>query len=126
MIFLDKHYQDANGRFIVTIPLNPNVKELGSSRAMALKRFLMLEKKFERDEPFKQHYVEFMREYERLNHMCIAREEPKSEEFVYHIPHHGIISSGKFRVVFDAKNCREIYLSKLCDLVDIELQLALI
>lgn len=62
----------------------------------------MLEKKFERDEIFKQQYVEFMQEYESLGHMRLATEEPEPGEFVYHIPHHGVISSGKFRVVFDA------------------------
>lgn len=100
-IFQETHYRDEQGRFVVEIPMNPNVEELGSSRAIALKRFFMLERKFEKDEAFKQQYVEFMREYESLGHMRLATEEPLPDEPVYYIPHHGVISSGKFRVVFD-------------------------
>lgn len=101
-IFQRSHYRDETGRFVVTIPLNPNVKELGSSREIAIRRFFMLEKRFERDNEFKQKYIEFMRECEQLGHMCEAKNEPKPNEMVYYIPHHGVITSNKFKVVFDA------------------------
>lgn len=48
-IFREKHYRDESGKFVVAIPLNQNLSEIGSSRARALHRFLMLEKRFERD-----------------------------------------------------------------------------
>lgn len=35
-IFQERHSRDETGRFVVEIPLNPNVEDLGSSRAMAL------------------------------------------------------------------------------------------
>lgn len=101
-IFQQNHNRDKNGRFSVAIPLNPNVEELGSSREIALKRFLMLERRFEKDPNFKQKYVEFMREYELLGHMERVADNPEPNELVYHIPHHGVVTSDKFRVVFDA------------------------
>lgn len=104
MIFKEQHKLDMDGRFIVTIPLKPNIKSLGSSRHIALKRFLILEKKFQRNEIYRQKYIEFMREFEQLGHMSQVpyNQEPASG-MVFHIPHHGVHeSSEKFRVVFDA------------------------
>lgn len=43
-----------------------------------------------------------MREYELLGHMVLATEMPNQNEMVYYIPHHGVVTSDKFRVVFDA------------------------
>lgn len=37
-----------------------------------------------------------------LGHMIKAKSDPKPNEMVYHIPHHGIQSATGFRVVFDA------------------------
>lgn len=82
-IFRKTYFRDENGRFVVTIPLNPNVKELGSSRAIALKRFLMLEKRFQRDREFHRKYVETMREYEQLGHMIPASNEIEQNQMVY-------------------------------------------
>lgn len=114
-IFQRSHYRDETGQFIVTIPLNPNVQKLGSSREIALKRFLMLEKRFEKNSEFKQKYVEFMREYEQLGHMREVTTAPEPGEMVYYIPHHGVFTSNKFRVVFDAscKTNEEISLNDI-------------
>lgn len=102
-IFKNQHYRDASGRFVVAIPLKTNIVEIGSSRQIALKRFLMLEKRFQRDEEFHKQYIEFMREFEELDHMTqVQYNESFKEEMVYYIPHHGVVSSGRFRVVFDA------------------------
>lgn len=101
--FAKTHKRSTSGRHIVTLPMNPQVKELGSSRGTALRRFLMQEQKFDRDSTYKAKYVEFMNEMIELGHMVEAKNEPKPNEMVYHIPHHGIMPSGKrFRVVFDA------------------------
>lgn len=42
-----------------------------------------------------------MREYEQSGHMVQATDEPGDGENVYYIPHHGVWTSDKFRVVFD-------------------------
>lgn len=114
-IFEKKHSRDADGRFIVAIPMKPNLPELGSSRAIALRRFFALEQRFNREQEFKIKYVEFMRDYEEKGHMRIVdeRENANKSGFVYHIPHHGVTTSTKFRVVFDAgcKTDRDISLN---------------
>lgn len=68
-IFKNHHYRDSDGRFVVAIPLKPNIVEIGSSRQIALKRFLMLEKRFQKEQEFHKYYVEFMQEFLELDHM---------------------------------------------------------
>lgn len=105
--FFEKtHSRNEAGRHMVSIPMNPQVTALGSSREIAYRRFLMLERKFGRDATYKQKYVEFMREMISLGHMVeCAKDKPRPNEMVYYIPHHGIISPKGIRVVFDG-SCR--------------------
>lgn len=99
-IFREKRTVDSNGRYAVPIILQPNVKEIGSSRLTALRRFHILEKRFKREPEYHNAYVAFMREYEQLGHMKEAPSDD-SNEMKYYIPHHGIFSSSSFKVVFD-------------------------
>lgn len=101
-LFRENHSREPSGRHVVAIPIKPTVHELGDSREIALRRFLMQEKRFARDSQYKKQYVEFMREMISLDHMVEAVEKPKPGEMVYYIPHHGVCTSGKFRVVLDA------------------------
>lgn len=80
--FMETHYKDKNGRFVVSMPLKPTITELGSSREIALKRFLWLEKRLQKDSAFREKYVEFMREYEQLGHMIEAKEPPSPGEML--------------------------------------------
>lgn len=98
-IFVEKHRRHGDGRYIVDIPIVPGSELLGESRAIALKRFMWLERRLQRNPELRQQYVEFMQEYEQLGHMQLATESPRQGEQVYYIPHHCVIS--KFRVVFD-------------------------
>lgn len=41
---------------------------MGNSRQIAMKRFLSLEKRLDRDSNLRSEYVKFMREYESLGH----------------------------------------------------------
>lgn len=100
-IFFDKYTRARNGRFSVPIPIDPKIKEIGDSRPMALKRFHILESRFDREPEFKEQYVNFMREYQELGHMIKVDHTLPKSEMTYYIPHHGIITSGKFKVVFD-------------------------
>lgn len=100
-MFSESHYWDETGRHVVKIPIKPQISELGSSREIALTRFFMLKKRGQRDPEFWQQYVQFMREYESLGHMIEADGPPEPGSMVYYIPHHGIKSGQKFRVVFD-------------------------
>lgn len=107
--FKQNTIRDDNGKFIVTMPLKASPNLLGDSYIMAKRRFLSLERRFEREPKFKARYIEFMNEYERLGHMSEIKNDLRSrsnEQVEYFIPHHGVIressTSTKLRTVFDA------------------------
>lgn len=84
-IFNKYHHRDESGRHVVAIPIKPTVHMIGSSREVALRRFLIQEKRFERDPNFKEKYVEYMREMFDLGHMVEAKNPPKNNKIVYYI-----------------------------------------
>lgn len=96
--------RNADGRFVVTIPLKESPEALGNSFEMAKRRFLSLERRLDRDPTFKRRYVEFLQEYEALGHMSEASQPSSSHS--YFLPHHGVFressTTTKLRVVFDA------------------------
>lgn len=100
-LFAESHSRAENGRHIVAIPMNPQCPQLGSSRAVALRRYAMQEEKCRKNATYKENYDKFMQEMLDLGHMVEATQPPKPNEQVYYIPHHGIFSSKSFRVVFD-------------------------
>lgn len=102
-IFKEQHSRDADGRFVVAIPIKPNVLDIGSSRRIALKRFLMLERRFARDKEYHKLYVKFMREFADLGHIVeVPYNQITDGKMAYHMPHHGVMSSSVIRVVLDA------------------------
>ncbi|XP_017468097.1 PREDICTED: uncharacterized protein LOC108360352 [Rhagoletis zephyria] len=93
--------EEDEGRFVVTIPLR-DVQDIGSSKEIALRRFLYLEKRLEKEPESKAQYSEFMKEYEELGHMQIVEEQVEQNALRYYIPHHCVVK--KFRVVFDVRS----------------------
>lgn len=95
--FVKTHYRDSDGHYVVEMLLNEKIHELGSSRAVALRRFYALEKRLLNNPELQAKYVEFMRTYESSGHMekCTQLATGK----VSYIPHHYV--GPKFRVVFD-------------------------
>lgn len=104
--FSDTTTRNKDGRFIVKIPFKNSVKELGSSREIALHRFEILERRLDKNPELKLEYVAFMSEYENLEHM--TKIELNNENLLqgYFLPHHAVLKSSslttKCRVVFDA------------------------
>ncbi|GBM33248.1 hypothetical protein AVEN_91645-1 [Araneus ventricosus] len=70
------------GRYIVTLPFE-SPTELGNTKTLPLKCFYRLEGKFYRDPILKTQYLEFMRDYLKLNHMELV---PDSENFALWSP----------------------------------------
>ncbi|XP_073811778.1 uncharacterized protein [Musca autumnalis] len=85
---------------------DPN--SLGDSRDIALRRFLSIERKLNKNTDLKKDYSLFLREYEELGHMSPIDDTDVSVPN-YYIPHHCVLRpnsvSTKLRVVFDA-SCR--------------------
>lgn len=108
----EDHYQrtyrrDPDGRFVVQLPFRDSVAQLGNSRSLALKRFLLLEKRLAKNPDLKARYAAFIDEYQALGH---CREVNEHEDPVgiqtYYLPHHCVLkpssSSTQLRVVYDA------------------------
>lgn len=98
-IFRNTHSREPGGRYIVRIPFNDKLKDLGKSKKMALHQFFAMEGRMKRNKEFADKYKMFMSEYETLGHMTQIRD---LTEDGYYTPHHGVLSSDKFRVVFNA------------------------
>ncbi|XP_055522879.1 uncharacterized protein LOC129717060 [Wyeomyia smithii] len=104
--FLSTYQRDESGRFIVRLPFNENAPKLGDCRALALKRFLIQEKRLMNNPELQAQYVEFIQEYEALGHcreIFEANDPPNQQK--YCLPHHAVSrpssSSTKYRVVFN-------------------------
>lgn len=52
--FVNTYYREPNGRYVVTIPINPRCNNLGDSRAMAAEQFKQLELRFRKNFGFKR------------------------------------------------------------------------
>lgn len=98
--FLESHYRNKEGRYVVFIPIKAGVT-LGDSRATALRRFHQLERRLQGSPSLREAYVRDMREEEDAGFIQIADRPPKG--MVYYIPHHPVLR--KFRIVDDA-SCR--------------------
>lgn len=95
--------RNAEGRFVVSLPLKSPVTKLGESFKGANKRFLSLETKFAKNPDLKGMYIDFMREYAQLGHM--EKVKITNGEICFYMPHKGVLReeslTTKLRVVFD-------------------------
>ncbi|KAJ8977627.1 hypothetical protein NQ317_010248 [Molorchus minor] len=98
--------RDADGRFIVRLPLKLPVENLGPSRNIASKRLFAMETKLNNDNALKKQYVDFMTEDSNLNHM--TKLQTVDNQQGYYIPHHFVKKESslttKLRVVFDTSS----------------------
>ncbi|CAG7817379.1 unnamed protein product, partial [Allacma fusca] len=108
---VEKHYVSTfqrleDGRYMVRLPMKKDCLDMGDSRCMAITRWLQMEKRMARDTKLRSMYIEFMREYARLDHMKKVPFNYVPKGSVYYIPHHAVLKESstttKLRVVFDA------------------------
>ncbi|XP_078051597.1 uncharacterized protein LOC144477736 [Augochlora pura] len=104
--FKENTKRDETGRFIVAIPFNEQVRQLGESRTQAARRLVSLERKLRKNPDLRAKYDEFLREYIDLGHMtrldtkCIGGVDDN-----FYLPHHAVTKESstttKLRVFFD-------------------------
>ena len=103
--FKENTQRNFEGRYIVRLPFNENKEKLGESRHMALRRFKLLKKRFERNPELKSKYCEFLSEYKNLNHLSLIKNETLTMPGFY-LPHHAVMKEDsmttKLRIVFDS------------------------
>ncbi|XP_060878125.1 uncharacterized protein LOC132950621 [Metopolophium dirhodum] len=95
------------GRFVVHLPFRVDSIKLGGSYEIAKRRFLAIERKFQKDKKLKEEYFSFMKDYESLNHMeRVDESKIERNDQTCYLPHHAVrkdsSTSTKLRVVFDA------------------------
>lgn len=119
-VFLKTHSRGPDGRYIVHLPFNEKLNLLGKSKSIAQKQFYAMERKMLHNEEFRNNYHEFMKEFINLGHLEKIAE---TDENGYYTPHHGVVTSSKFRVVINAsqKTTTGISLNE-CQLVGAKLQ----
>lgn len=112
--------RDSDGRFILKLPfrtiLDPKAV-LGKSREIALKQFLFLEKKFDRNNTtFREEYSKHIMDFYKQGHMKLRDDSEKNHLFTtedglcaynsYYLPHHPVVkessTSTRVRPVFNA------------------------
>lgn len=95
--------RNAEGRYVVSLPFRNTSKHLGESRNMAIKRFLALERKFERNASFKDEYTRAFEQYLISDYITAI---DNAELDGYYMPHHAVLKESsdttKIRIVFDA------------------------
>ncbi|XP_043287492.1 uncharacterized protein [Venturia canescens] len=105
----EKHFRKntkrgEDGRYIVALPFNEKITELGDTRAMAERRFLALERRLRKSASLWDSYSKAMQEFIDLGHMTKVVGEPQPGGC--YISHHPVIKEGslttKLRPVFDA------------------------
>ncbi|XP_062703843.1 uncharacterized protein LOC134286271 [Aedes albopictus] len=106
-IFEETTTRDLDGKFRVQLPKKKHMLDkLGSSKAIARKRYLSMEKRLDANPELKTMYTAFMHEYLQMGHMKEIKAEEEESGLEYYIPHHAVLkpdsTTTKLRVVFDA------------------------
>ncbi|XP_076231233.1 uncharacterized protein LOC143177255 [Calliopsis andreniformis] len=105
----EEHFQrnvrrNADGRYVVALPFNDKLSQLGESKSRALKRFTSLERNLQNDQNQFREYQSVLNEYLDLGHMSKLQDIDEIGDG-YYLPHHGVTKvtsdTTKLRVVFD-------------------------
>ena len=99
--FKENTQRNFEGRYIVRLPFNENKEKLGESRHMALRRFKLLKKRFERNLELKSKYCDVLDKYKNLNHLSLIKNENLTLPGFYLLHHAVMKENTKIRVVFD-------------------------
>lgn len=107
-LFTRTHTRTIDGRYMVRLPVTSELPNMSGTRRAALRVLESMERRFTTDSQLRQLYMDFMAEYEELQHMTTAPPPTKDEERRCYLPHHGVIkhtgSSAKIRVVFNGSS----------------------
>jgi hypothetical protein len=92
-LFVNTTKRCHDGRFVVQLPVNTNVRDLQNNRKTAVRRMYQLEKRLMQDPVNQEIYNIFMEEYEKLGHMKEVKVcENNPDAIVHYLPHHHVIN----------------------------------
>lgn len=103
-IFNKTHFRDKTGRYIVQLPFREDFPDfdIENSRALALKRFLSLEKRLIANPEIYQQYSDIIRDYLNDDFLELVPVSSLNKINCYYLPHHCVTKGDKIRIVFDA------------------------
>ena len=84
--FIENTQRNENGRYIMKLPFNEKLVNLGHLRIIVQRRFIHLENRLHKDPELQKEYSISMNEYESLNHMSIVTPE-NTNATEYYLPH---------------------------------------
>lgn len=105
-IYCEKLFQttttrNADGRYVVALPISPNAPPVANNRPKAFRSFHIIENRLLKNPNVYSKYNDFMQDYINSGHMTVAKTNSD-----YVIPHHCVFKKsdpqGKIRVVFNA------------------------
>jgi len=104
--YVTTHTRNAEGRYVVRLPLTREEIDLTPTRAAALRLLSGMERRFVKDEKLRTMYKDFMHQYVELEHMSIVdQHEDTDPRRICYLPHHGVLressATTKLRVVFN-------------------------
>ena len=92
-----------NGHYQVPLPFKDPCIDLPNNRHQARQRFSYLEKKFSKNDQFREDYIRFMKDIIAKGYARKSTTKAASGK-TWYLPHHGVYhpnKPGKIRVVFD-------------------------
>ena len=100
--FTENTFRNPQGKFVVKLPFKNDASLCNSYN---IKRFLNLERRFQREPQLLTSYKGFIKEYLLLKHMEPVPRNELGNSNKYYLPHHAVfkqtINGPKIRVVFD-------------------------
>ena len=112
--FCERFYKETttrqpDGRFVVKMPRSQKYLPVFNSKQLAVKRLYSLEARFKREPFVKQQYVDFLEEYEALDHMrVVSKEDNEASYEINYLSHHPVWKNEetkeKIRVVFNGSS----------------------
>lgn len=92
-----------DGKFIVQLPFKENLIKIGSSKTIALKRFMSNENRLRINPKLKEEFVQFINEYIEPGYVEQVSDNNENAKLVYYIPYHTVLRDNslttKLRVV---------------------------
>lgn len=95
-----------DGRYVLELPFRQGGREIGESRANAVRRLLQMDRRGRQYPLMYAEYRAFMRTYLELGHMEVVPPNEVDTVTSFYLPHHAVFkpdsTTTKLRVVFDA------------------------
>lgn len=90
---------------MVQLPFREDPNRLGTSREIAIRRLMQLERRFEENKDLREQYISFRREYQELGRMSpVDKMAQDSQRIIIYLPHYRVLKES--RVARNSAQCQ--------------------